>query len=150
MKRVICYLLCLLLFMAQLPANAQAIQEENDIIYLEDGSYFILTLTCMENRAGTNINGAKSYTYYGSNGAEKWKATLSGSFTYDGSSATCTSSSCSVTIYNNSWYTISKSASKSGNSAFGSATMGYKVLGITTNQVTRDISLTCDKDGNLS
>lgn len=149
-KRLISMLTLIAMLILFVPTYVSAEQNNGETIYFEDGSYIVTTITEAQSRAATGKSGAKTSTYYGNDGTAHWKATLSGSFTYDGSSATCTSSSCSVTIYNNSWYTLSKSASKSGNSAFGSATMGYKVLGITTNQVTRDISLTCDKDGNLS
>lgn len=150
MKRIISIVALIAMLVMVVPTYADAEQNCERIVYFEDGSYIVTTITEVQSRVAYSKNGTSTSTYYGSDGTAKWKVTLSGSFTYDGSSATCTSSSCSVIIYNNSWYTISKSASKSGNTAFGSATMGYKVLGITTNQVTRDISLTCDKDGNLS
>lgn len=150
MKRLISMLTLIAMLILFAPIYASAEQNNGETVYFEDGSYIVTTITEVQSRAAKGKSGTKTSTYYVDDGTARWKVTLSGSFTYDGSSATCTSSSCSVIIYNNSWYTISKSASKSGNTAFGSATMGYKVLGITTNQVTRDISLTCDKDGNLS
>ncbi len=150
MKRYISMLMLFALFVSLLSVSVSAEQYDVEMIHLEDGSYIIVAVTELQCRATQTRSGSKSYTYYTSDGSAKWKATLSGTFTYNGSSATCTSSSCSVTIYNSSWYTISKSASKSSNTASASVTMGYKVLGVTTNQVTRNISLSCDKDGKLS
>ena len=86
----------------------------------------------------------------GKNGTAQWKATLSGSFTYTGSSATCTSSSVDVTVYDSSWYTISKSSNKSGSKATASVTMGEKLAGVTVTKVPISLAMTCDKNGNLS
>lgn len=150
MKHVISVLTLIAMLIMLVPTYAFAEQSSEKIVYFEDGSYIITTITETQSRGAYSKSGTSTSTYYGSDGTAKWKATLSGSFTYNGSSATCTSSSCNVTIYNSSWYTISKSAGKSGNTASGSATVGYKVLGVTTNQVTRNITLSCDKNGNLS
>ena len=90
------------------------------------------------------------YVYKDNSGNEQWRAVLTGRFTYDGNTATCTSSSCSVTVVNDAWYVVSKSTSKSGNSALGDLTMGRKFLGITIEKKTINMKLTCDKNGTLS
>ena len=79
-----------------------------------------------------------------------WKAVLTGTFTYNGTSATCTASSCNVIIYDSDWHEISKSATKSSNTASASVTMGRKFLGITIDKETFYLSLSCDKNGVLS
>lgn len=54
-----------------------------------------------------------------------------------------------VTVYNSNWYTVSKTTTRSGNTATGVLTMGKKVLGITISQPTYTTTLTCDRNGNL-
>ena len=90
-----------------------------------------------------------SIAYYNSDGISKWNAVLTGSFSYNGSSATCSSSSVDVTIFDSDWYVISKYASKSGNTATASVTVGRRYDGSTI-KVPVSLSLKCDKNGNLS
>ena len=90
------------------PGSAAECKQE--IIQFEDGSYAIVEVTTSGARAAKSVNGSKQYTYCDSDGVAQWKAVLNGSFTCSGSTATCTSSSCSITIYVSDWYTISKSA----------------------------------------
>lgn len=153
MKRVICSVLVAVLLTAVLPISTFAIGVEDgitDVLYFDDGSYITVEVTTVSTRASKSITGDKTYTYYVDGGSASWKAVLTGSFTYNGKTATCTAASCSVTIYNSAWFTISKSASKSGNTAKASITMGKKMLGVTVSEVPIDITLKCDKDGNLS
>lgn len=119
------------------------------IVRYDDGSCLVISIESVPTRA-SKITKSKVYTYRDENGNTDWKITLTGSFTYDGTSATCTSSNCTVTIYDTGWYVISKSSSKSGNTAYGTATLGLKVLGVTIRQETYNLTLTCDKNGNVS
>lgn len=148
MKRVVSTALTVILIFCILPLSVFA--TENEIIYLDDGSYIIVEMICYNTRASGSISGAKQYTHYSNGGESNWKAVLNGSFTYTGSGATCTSSSMDVTIYDSSWYTISKNAGKSGNKAIGSATIGEKALGVTVTRVPVSLTLSCDANGNLS
>lgn len=152
MKRL-CYVLLLVSILCMmLPTQAMAVTDEEDVsvIYLDDGYYIIETVSVNTSRASGSVTGMKTHTCYDSDGNADWKAVLTGSFTYSGTSATCTSSSVSVTIYDSSWYTITKSATRSANVASASVTMGCKILGVTYNKVTVPITLTCDANGNLS
>ncbi|MDY2983051.1 MAG: hypothetical protein SOT00_06725 [Eubacteriales bacterium] len=63
---------------------------------------------------------------------------------------TCTASSYTYQIHNSSWSFSSGSASKSGNTATAKGTFARKVLGITVDSKTLTVSLSCDKNGNLS
>ena len=92
---------------------------------------------------------AKNYVYKNENNIEQWKITLTGSFTYTGTGSTCTASSCNVTIYNSIWSVASKSATKSGNTAYCSARMVKKYLGATILEKPCNFTLTCDKNGNV-
>lgn len=148
MKRLICSLLIAYLIISVLPFCSAA--SENDRIYFDDGSYITIEISSFQTRAAGTVSGSKTYTFYDSDDTLAWNAVLRGTFSYTGSLATCSSATCDVTIYDSAWYTISKSAGKSGNTANASVTMGYKVLGITVNKVPINMSLSCDANGNLS
>lgn len=151
MKRLSCVLLAVFLLCMMIPTQAVALtNEEVSVIYLDDEYYIIETISVNRSRASGSVTGTKTHTCYDGDGNADWKAVLTGSFTCSGTSAICTSSSVSVTIYDSSWYTISKSAAKSANVASASVTMGCKILGVTYNKVTTPITLTCDANGNLS
>lgn len=149
MNRILSFLIAGLLMLSLFPVNSMA-AENTQIIYLENGDYIMETLTESGGRSTGEKTGHKNQVYYKRDGTAAWKAILTGTFTYDGTSATCTNASISVTVYDSTWYTASKSASKSGNTATGTVTMGCRILGITTDKVTANLTLTCDKNGNLS
>ena len=146
MKRVVSVLMLVLFLFSVLPmaGAAEAVSEER--IELGDGYYLIAETFQSGARASKSVSGSKPYTCYDSAGTALWKVTLYGTFTYTGSSATCTASSISTTIYDSSWSTGSKSASKSGNKATGSATMKKS----TVKSVPVSLSLSCSASGSLS
>ena len=148
MRRFICSVLLAVLIIGILPVSALA--DDADIIYLSDGSYMVARLYEHGTRAAGTVSGGKEYTHYDSDGSANWKAVLSGTFAYTGSSSSCTASNMNVTIYDSSWYTVSKSASKSGNTATGSVIMGDTANGVTVKRVPVSLTLTCDANGNLS
>lgn len=150
MKRVVCIICTLMLFVNIIPVLGSATERGSDIITFEDGSYILISVAEQGIRATSSKSGTKTYTYYDSTGVMKWKAVLSGTFAYNGYSATCALSSCDVTIYDSDWYVVSKSAGKTGSSATGKVTMGYKVLGSTVDTYAVNLVLTCDVNGNLS
>ena len=153
MKRLITLLTVSILVLSLFPiqiAFASQGYELLEVVEYEDGSYLEISIQSSQSRASGSLTKTKNYIYHNTDGTSVWKISLTGSFTYTGTSATCTASSCSVTIYESNWYTISKSATKSGNTAYGTATLGYKYLGITVQQKTYNLTLTCDKYGNVS
>lgn len=141
---------CVALIMLFLMLAPSVFATEHDTVYFEDGSSLEMTIQAVESRVTGTKSGTKTYTYKNSDGVVQWKAVLSGTFTYTGSSATCTASSCNVTIYENDWYVVSKITEKSGASALCELTMGYRVFGITTKKVPVSMALSCDADGKLS
>ncbi len=153
MKRTLSITLLVATLLSLLTFHTQAatVTDVNeDIIYLEDGSYITVELTWTESRASGTKTGTKTYTLKTNAGEELWRAVLRGTFTYTGSSATCTASSCDVTISDSAWYVVSKTASKSGNAAVADLTMGKKFLGITIDKESISMRITCDANGNLS
>lgn len=152
MKRCISLFLLAALLFTTFSVNcfASEITEEYVVERFDDGSYMTERVVSSQTRASGTKSGSKDKVYYNGNGEAEWKVTVSGTFTYTGSSSTCTSASCSVTIYNSDWYTISKSATKSGNTATAYVTMGEKLLGVKVDEVSTSVSLKCDANGNLS
>ena len=151
MHRKIALVVSLLLLITSFVVTASAVEENEFCVWIfDDGSYITESFTVMGYRATGSISGSKTRNYYDGNGALDWQVVLTGSFTYTGTSATCTSSTCNVTIYDSAWYTVSKSSGKSGNTATASATIGEKLLGVTVRQIPVSLSISCDKNGNLS
>ncbi len=129
-NRVFGAVLACLLLVCALPVQAYAQQEE--VIYYDDGSYTVITVQTESavTRATNYRNGSKDFRHYDSGNTLCWKATLTATFSYNGSSATCTAvNSFNVTIYNSDWSVGSKSTSRSGNTAYGYLTMNRKIVG---------------------
>lgn len=123
--------------------------------YFEDGSYIEIEIiegfspaSAKETRSAKL--GSKKLTYKNSDGDVQWTATLSGTFTYDGSTCTCTSTGITYSIEDNSWKIPSATSSKSGNKAIGNVTAKYYFWGIPTKTVNEVITLTCSATGVLS
>lgn len=121
-----------------------------EIVKFEDGSYLEIITEQIDMRTSYTKSGSKTYNFRNKNNEIEWKAVHSASFTYTGSSATCTSASCTVTTYSNDWYVVSKSTTRSGNTSTTQLTMGEKVLGVTISKPSYTITLSCDANGNLS
>lgn len=164
MKRLISSFLVILLFVSFFPLRTFAAEEclpiftseqaqgrTVQIIQYEDGSsLLIITDSSQLGRSSNTKTGTRVYIRNDTSGTAQWKATLTATFTYNGTTSTCTNASCAVTIYNSSWYVVSKSTTRSGNTATAHLTMGYRVLGITAFTQSYTISLSCDANGNLS
>ena len=152
MKRFVSLILLAVLVISVVPIKCFALENEGEFIIerFEDGSYMTERIITNHSRASGTKTGSKEKIYYDASGNADWKATVTGTFTYTGGSSACTTASCSVTIYDSAWYSISKSASKSGNTATANVAMGEKLLGVKVNEVSTSVSLKCDANGNLS
>lgn len=145
-----CVFAIILLFLCVFPAYAaaQPVSEET-IIYLDNGDYIKIYTVTYNTRAANTCSGQDIYEYYNSNDILSWKAVLTATFTYTGTSATCTGGSCSVTIYDDNWYEASNVTTIQGNAATTALTMGRKMLGVTVLEKDYTLRLTCDKYGIL-
>lgn len=151
MKRMISLALTCILLIGALPLQGLAADAVcSEIIHLEDGTYLEITMACVEARASGTKSGKKIVHNRNADDSLNWTATLSASFTYNGSSSVCTRASCTVEIFDTEWYEISNATTRSGNTATAELKMGHKFLGITIAKPTYTIKLSCDKDGNLS
>ena len=148
-KRIVTIVLVLALLSCNM-VFVNATNQGSEILYFNDGSYMIVTLKTGMSRAGNTISADKIYTYYNAFDIEQWSATLSASFTFDGTEYWTTSSNVSVDITNSNWYVISKSASMSGCGATADVTMGNKVMGITIDRQSVTLTLSCSPYGVIS
>lgn len=84
-----------------------------------------------------------------SNGAVLWEVSITATFSYNGTTSKCTSCSHKATSYHPSWSIKSVSSSRSGNTATATATAAYSD-GSTTHNYTESVTISCDKNGNVS
>lgn len=147
MKRTLIVLLCLILFAQPLVAMAEDTPEiRTSREYLADGSYFETTLTVADTRTVYTRTGSKSTTYYTSDNVAIWKLSLTGTFSINyGVSATATDAQANVTIYKSGASMEICDAYTSGSAAFGYAAVRYK-----NTYTEKEISLNCDKYGNIT
>ena len=153
MKRFFFAVLTLLLLICLLPQQGFATEvtaAEGSVVYFEDGSYMVTTIQETGSRASGTKTWTKTRTYYNSSDVMEWQILLTGTFTYNGTSATCANAACDVEVYANNWYVVSQSAEKNGNAASCTVTMGKTFLGITISKPVHTLTITCDKDGNLT
>ncbi|MBQ6931143.1 MAG: hypothetical protein IJN38_03355 [Clostridia bacterium] len=152
MKKVLSFVFALTLVLSMFCINASAVVNDSNIFYFEDGSF--VTISEVEDttisRASNTKNAQRTATHTDSNGNVLWKATLKATFTYTGSSATCTNSNITYTISDSSWKITEATATKSGNKATGNVTAKKYVLGIPFKTVEETITITCSANGTLS
>lgn len=119
-----------------------------------DGSYIVVKLHESDETNATKATktktGSKDYEFHSSDGDLRWVVTVNGTFTYTGSSATCTKATVATKVYNSAWKIISATASKSSNKATANFTVKRYTLGIVTKTVTDSVTLTCSAKGVLS
>ncbi len=134
-------------------SSAIAYSSNRTIEYLEDG-YYIETIILNDSDfsiCATNSKSAKkTVTFYDSADVAQWSITINGTFSYNGSSATCTSASISHTILDSAWKIASETATKSGNKAIGNAQAKRYFLGICTRTIEKSVTLSCSSTGVLS
>lgn len=160
MKKVLSILISLTFIFLLTFSSSASFEPSNSntyssVEYFEDGSYLEIVIieelsTSLPKETRTSKLGSKKLTYKNANDETEWSATISGTFTYNGSSCTCTSSSISYSIENTKWKIPSATASKSGNKAIGNVTAKYYVLGVLIKTVEKSVTLTCSATGVLS
>lgn len=95
-------------------------------------------------------SGSKTQRYVNSSGATLWYVTVHAFFTYNGSTSSCTSTDVTAESNSSAWKVTNKSSWKSGNTGYASATgHQYNILGMETNTLSRTVSISCTKNGNL-
>lgn len=113
-------------------------------IYYDDGSYAVVTNSNYSTRASTDA--VKSYTYYNPQGQKCFAYVLFASFTYNGTAGKADSCNFAAEIYRQGWDMASHSEYVSGNTAYGNVTF----TGPDGQVRTASLTLTCDKNGNVT
>ncbi len=171
MKKLICFILCILL-LGTVCAPAVSAAEDRETEIFDDGSYLVITsgpfvdaeesfisflsriINWFKNifRLLQGIQTAKETkyaNYYSSDGRLLWSVHLTGEFTYNGKSSICTGSNITSKIYDPDWELLSSSHSERDNTATGSFVVKQYKLGVPLKEIERTLTLTCDKDGNI-
>ena len=128
-----------------------ALEQKREIIQLDNG-YYLETIIeeIPTTRASNQKTARKIGNYKNSQGKVMFSVTVTGTFTYTGSSSTCTKSVAEASSKNANWKISSKSASKSGNKATAKATAKRYVDGTAVETRSCSVTLTCSSNGSLS
>ena len=151
-KRIIALLLTTVLTIICMPITVSAegsTTVSTTTVYYADGSYGVITVTEVETIDKATKSGSKQYDHYDATNNKVWTYTITGVYSYNGSTSSCTSVSDSYNIINSNWHVDSHSCWKSGNTAYGTITVKHKVLGVTINTVTQSLSLSCSANESI-
>lgn len=155
MKRIrkLFFLIVILSLLVNHPLSVMANSNNTSNVtkeFLDDGSYFEITIESNDNQRTSIKNASKTLTYKNSNGEALWYAKVIANFYYDGTTSSCTSSSASSGTYVSGWKILSSSSSRTGNTASATVTAGIYYVGVLVDSITVKVLLSCDKNGNLS
>lgn len=139
-----------LVLMLILPTNINALEENYNTTYYENGYYYEISISVTNSVARSAKEGSKTIYCKNSAGKTLWSLTVKGTFTYNGSTSSCTSASASTSITDATWKITNKSSSKSGNTAKATATAICYLNGNPINSATKTVSLKCSASGKLS
>lgn len=112
----------------------------------DNGACAVITVYDNTTARGGTKNGRKDFDYYES-GSLAWTFTVHGSFSYNGSSATCTAASYTYNLSDSNWTRISGEAYPSGSAAIAKGVMQKKSTG---KRVYPTATLTCTPNGVLA
>ncbi len=112
----------------------------------DNGACAVITVYDNTTARGGTKNGRKDFDYYES-GSLAWTFTVHGSFSYNGSSATCTAASYTYNINKSEWYRVKGEAYPSGSAAVANGTMRRSSDG---REVYPKVTLTCTPNGVLA
>lgn len=153
MKRVFSILICILLIGSTLilPATATEVIPNDDIVLsrtidnLGNDCYYIETIYVPSIQSYGNTKTGTKVAEYIASGTTIFTISVTGIFTYDGSTSQATSASGSISAHVDGVTLNSRRAYTSGASAcaYGSVTYNGATL-------QKTVTLTCDKNGNLS
>lgn len=143
-------LICCSIFCFPVGAVANTPNKETTIEKLENGDYIetIITYYETDDKAATK-SGSKTRNYKNSDGVTLWSVTVNGTFTYNGTTSSCTKSTHSTSVSASNWSIKSSSSSKSGNCATATATATHKQI-LTSKDYTISVNLYCSPYGILS
>lgn len=147
MKKIIVALVLVFSLMAMPKAYAL---EKTNITYLENGYYIITTDMDYAPRSANTVSRGRTNTVYNADDEKLYSITLNATFTYNGTSATCTSATPTAKVYATTWKNVSKTATKSGNKCTAQGVFSQYYNGHTIDTDSISVSITCSPTGVLS
>ena len=154
------FLLVTIIVMSILPLSvfAQTDVAPSTIEYLDDGSYFetiIEDIDPIEHNISVlatskTVTKSKTTHYKNADGDTMWYVKVTGTFTYNGSTSKCTSSSVTAASQNSNWKVSNKSSSYTGSKAKASATGKKYFQGTVIQTINKTVTLTCSPSGTFS
>lgn len=154
MKKIVSLAMCIVaLFSTSLSTYATATNQiiptqNEEIVENSDGTYVVITT-----KIGNEINlrdgrstrsASRTYNYNSRSGSTLWTFTLKASFSYNGSSCSAQGASTTYSIKNSSWSCDDRSSRCSGNTAYGTGWFSSS-----SESKTANLSISCDKNGNI-
>lgn len=126
MKKLISFTVIVMLLLSAIPAYASTIDSVT-VNYLENGYYTVTVIEDVSDNAITPMatnTATKTKTTYVKNsaGTTLWYVRVTGTFTYGDGSAKCTSATPSAASESSTWKVSDITGSKSGATAYASAT----------------------------
>ena len=152
-------------------SGAEEAVENSQTEYFEDGSYITLgTTSAIENEitsiftkileffrkliefftGNKTISKTKYARYYDKNGNLLWAVFLEAEFSYNGKTSLCKNAKSYYEAYDSDWEIISSEFSTDSNTATADFTVQQTKLGVKLKTVNKTLTLTCDKNGNIS
>lgn len=157
-KPILLSLLMFFTFMAT-PTFADAASNET-VTHFDDGSYIVTTIIeeptlqrpsgMQTNATSTNVTASKRMNYCNASNEVMWYIKVTGSFTYNGTTAKCNSSSIKAESLVSTWKLSKLSSARSGATAYAGATAKHYMAGVVINTMDELISLTCSPSGKFS
>ena len=95
------------------------------------------------------VTKTKYANYYSSKGEALWSVYLTAEFSYNGRSAVCNDSRIAYRIVDKDWKMLASSSYEQDNIAVGSYIMKQRKLGVPLKEIEGELTLTCDKNGNV-
>ena len=157
-KPILLTMLMLFTFLAT-PNCADAAVGGETVTYLDDGGYIVTTII---EEPSTKRPGIQPYTttvemtrskisrYYNGDGDVMWYIKVTGTFTYNGTTSKCLKSSVTAESLNKNWKVSELSAARSGATALASCKAKQYLANIYIGSMDGFVTLTCDRNGNLS
>lgn len=151
MKRFSIMLTCLFLVLGMMAVPASASEVSDSIVIsqsitrVDDDSYYIETISIPAIQSYTNTKRGTKTAAYVLSGTTIFSISVTGTFNYDGVSSEAISASGSISAYVDGVTLNDRYAYTSGASAYAFGSVSYQ--GAT---LQKTVTLTCDKDGNLS
>ena len=154
MKKLISLTVVVMLLLSAIPAYATSI-DSITVNQVGNGYYTVTVIEDLSDNVivprATNTT-TKSKTTYVKNsaGTTLWYVRVTGTFTYGDGTAKCTSVTPSAASQHSSWKVSNITGSKSGATAYASATGKQYLDGTVINTITENVSLTCSQTGQFS